>query len=55
MHSLSILMTVFTEAFPAPPVLLYAYSCLNLAMLGEAVHKDVLRECLVWGVFKNFC
>ena len=56
MHSLSILIIAFTEAFPAPPVLLYAYySRLNIAMLGVAMLKDVPREFCVWGVFKNIC
>ena len=44
MHSLSILKIVFTEAFLAPPVLLYDYySGLNFAMLREAMLKDVPR------------
>ena len=56
MHSLSILIIVFTEAFHAPPVLLYAYySPLNFAMLGVAIFKDVPKEFYVWGVLKNFC
>ena len=55
-HSLSIVIVVFTEAFPAPPVLIHAhYSRLNFAMLGVAMLKDVPRQFYVWGMFKNFC
>ena len=46
---------VFTEAFPAPPVLIHAhYSRLNFDMLGVAMLKDVPWH-FVWQVFKNFC
>ena len=48
------LKIVFTEAFPDPPVLLYAYySRLNLAMLGVAMLINMPRKFYVWGVFKN--
>ena len=56
MRSLSILIIVFTEAFPAPPVLLHTYySRLNFTMLRDDMLKDVPRDFHVWGVFKNFC
>ena len=43
------------EGFPAPPVLLYAYyCCLNFAMPGVAMLKDVSRGFYVWGAFKSF-
>ena len=52
---LSILIIAFTEAFPAPPVLLYAYySRPNFAMFGVAMLKDAPRELHIWKVFKNF-
>ena len=55
-HSLSILINVFTEGFHDPPALLYAYySRLNFAMLGIAMLKDVPRDFYAWGVFKNVC
>ena len=54
-QSLSILVTVFMEAVPAP-VLLYAYySRFNFAMLRVAMLKDMPRKFYAWGVFKNFC
>ena len=37
------------EGFPAPHVLLCSYySCLNFAMLGVAMLKDVPREICIW-------
>ena len=45
MHPLSSLIIVLMEAFPAPPVLLYAYySRLKSAVLEVAMLKDVPRE-----------
>ena len=56
MHFLLILVTVFTDAFPIPPVHLYAYySRLNFTMLRVAMLKDVRRQLSVWGVFKYSC
>ena len=59
MHSSLILIIVFTEIFPAPPVLLYAYySRLNFAMLGVDSLKDVPRQVCVGRVqifCKKFC
>ena len=56
MHSILILVIVFTEAFHAPPVLLYAsYLRLNFAMLGVAMLKNVPRHFYVGGVFKKLC
>ena len=44
------------EAFPAPPVLLYAYHThFIFTMLGVAMLKDVPRELYVCVVFKHFC
>ena len=54
MHSL-FLTIVFTEAFPAPPVLLYGYySCFNFVTLRVAMLKDMSRKFCVKGVSKNF-
>ena len=53
-QSLSLLRVVFTEAFPALPVLLYAYySGPNFDMLGAARLKDVRKGFYVWEVLKN--
>ena len=53
-HFLSILIIGFTEGFPAPPVLLYAYySRLNFTMLGEAILKDVFKK--YWQQFGHLC
>ena len=50
-HSLLILVIVFTDAFPAPPVQLYAYySHFNFAMLGVAMLKDMPRQFYVRSV-----
>ena len=56
MHSLSILVNVFMEAFSAPPVLFYAYQTHFIFTLhGVAMLKDVPREFYVCVVFKHFC
>ena len=53
MHSLSILIIVFREAFSAPPVMLHAsYSRLTFAELRVAIFKDVPRQFYVWRVVK---
>ena len=47
MHSLLILIIVFTKAFLDHPVLLYAYySRFNFVMLGVAMLKDMRRHFL---------
>ena len=44
------------EAFPAPPVLLYAYHAhFIFTMLGVAMLNDVPRKCYLSVVFKHFC
>ena len=56
MYSLVLLIVVFTEAFPAPPILLYTYySCLTFAMHGVTMLRDVPKQFFECGVFKNFC
>ena len=56
MHYISILITVFMKAVPAPPVMLYAYySLVIFAMLRVAMLNDMPRKFYAWGVFKNFC
>ena len=42
MHSLMVLITAFTEAFPAPPVLIHThYSHHNFAVLQVAIIRVV--------------